>query len=220
MLNKGAQEFRVRGDLGRGLLGAREQFFEFGGREISHRVGLGVAPDKLHRVELRCIGRQQVGAHAPLGGEPVGHRTPVVGTQAIPNELDRPVHGARESAQEIGNRLAIVIGVWQETEIGTHPSSCGRDRQGGDHRDLASGAASLSQYRGLSARCPTAAYERGHQETRFVDEDDERLPARGVFFTRGHSSLIQRVMASSSRSNARRVGFCGLHPSAWSNRPT
>ncbi len=213
MLNKRAQEHWVSGDLGSGLLGARAQLIEFGRGEIGHRVGLGVTPNELHRVEFGCIGRQQVRAHAALGGEPVGDRTPVVGAQAIPNELNRPVYGARESSQEIGNRLTVVVGVGEKTEIGPHPSACGRDQEGGNHRDLAPRAASLSQYWGLSARRPTAAYQRGHQETGFVDEDDERLPARGVFFTRGHSFLIQRAMPDSSRSNARRVGFCGLHPS-------
>ena len=36
----------------------------------------------------------------------------------------------------------------------------------------------------------------------------------GIMFTRGQSDLTQVAMAVSSRSMARRVGFCGLQPKA------
>jgi hypothetical protein len=47
-----------------------------------------------------------------------------------------------------------------------------------------------------------------------------RFPARCVFFTCGQRVRFQRSMRSSSRSNARRSGFCGLNPSWCSSRPT
>lgn len=74
MLNKRAQELRVPVELVSGLWCGGEQFYEFGGSEIGHRVGLGVTPNGFHRVQFRCIGRPQVGAHEVLGDEPVGDR--------------------------------------------------------------------------------------------------------------------------------------------------
>jgi hypothetical protein len=44
-------------------------------------------------------------------------------------------------------------------------------------------------------------------EAALVDEDDVRALARSVFFTAGHVSCTQRLIASSSRSRARVVGF-------------
>lgn len=53
-----------------------------------------------------------------------------------------------------------------------------------------------------------------HQEAGFVYEDDRRPATCGVFFTEGQSSRTQRRISRSSRSAARRAGFCGLQPSS------
>ena len=60
-----------------------------------------------------------------------------------------------------------------------------------------------------------------HRERKrgFVNEDQPGFQARGVFFTWGQSDLTQVAIAVSSRSRARRVGFCGLQPKARIKRP-
>ena len=219
MLDEGAQQRLIAGDVAGNPSGPHEEFLKFGGSEIGQRVHLGMAPDQFDGIQFRGIGRQQMGVHAAALREPGTDRTPVVGPQPIPDQFDRPAHGARKLLQEGEDRFAVVVGVGQKTEMRAHPSPPGRDRERRDHRDLAARAAPLPEHRGLSARRPAAPHQRTHQETGFVEEDERRPPACGVFFTRGQSSLIQRAMAASSRSMARRVGFCGLHPRPWSRRP-
>jgi len=219
MLDEGTQQRLIVGDVEDDLLRAREEFPKLDGGEIGHRVGLGMPPDQFDGIQFRGIGRQQMGVHAAALREPRTGRTPVVGPQPIPDQFDRPAHGARKLLQEGEDCLAVVVGVGQKTEMRAHPSPPGRDRERRDHRDLAPRAAPLREDRGLTARRPSAAHEGAHQETRFVDEDEGRFPSCGVFFIRGQSSWIQPAMAASSRSRARRAGFCGLHPSARSRRP-
>jgi hypothetical protein len=78
----------------------------------------------------------------------------------------------------------------------------------------------MAQLRRLAAGRPGAAHGGDQEEARFVREDKVGAQPRGVFFTRGQTSRFQRSIARSSRSRARRSGFCGLHPRAWSRRPT
>ncbi len=219
MLDEGAQQRLIAGDVAGDPLGPYEEFLKFGGSEIGQRVHLGMAPDQFDRIQFRGIGRQQMGVHAAAWREPRTDRTPVVGLQPIPDQFDRPAHGARKLLQEGEDRFAVVIGIGQEAKAGAYAKSARRDHERADHRDLAARAAPLPEHRGLTARRPGAAYEWAHQETGFVEEDERRPAARGVFFIRGQSSLTQRAMAASSRSTARRRGFCGLHPRPWSRRP-
>ncbi len=220
MLNEGTQQRLIPGDAKGCQLCLHEEFREFGGRKVGQRVGLGVAPDQLDGIEFWGVRRQQVGPHTAASGKPGADRAPVVGLQPIPDKFDRCAHGARQRLYKGEDRRAVVIGIGQKTEIRAHPTPAWRNHECADYRDLAPRAAPLHQHRGLSTGRPGATYERRHQEARFVDEDEGRVPMRGVFFTRGQSSLIQRAMAASSRSTARRVGFCGLQPRAWSTRPT
>ena len=59
---------------------------------------------------------------------------------------------------------------------------------------------------------PGSADQRRQQEAALVDKDDVGLQSAGFFKMSGHSTRTQRRMAFSSRSRARRSGFCGLHP--------
>ena len=77
----------------------------------------------------------------------------------------------------------------------------------------------LVENRGVAAGRPAAPHQGGHQQPRFVDKHRPCPQARSVFFTRGQASLAQRWMACSSRSMARRAGFCGFQPKLCSKRP-
>ena len=219
MLNEGAQQRLILGNVESCPARLKKKFLKFGGCKIGHRVYLGVAPDQLDGVQFRGVGWQQVGAYTARAPEPGADRASVVGLQSIPDKLDWPAHRARECLHEGEDRLAVVIGVGQKTERRAHAASLRRNDERPDHRDLASRTTPLREHGSLSASRPRAPHQRCHQETRFVEEDEGRFPARGVFFTRGQSSLIQRAMATASRSTARRTGFCGLHPRPWSTRP-
>ncbi|MDB6105310.1 MAG: hypothetical protein JWO52_5309, partial [Gammaproteobacteria bacterium] len=88
------------------------------------------------------------------------------------------------------------------------PEECQR----GDGGDLLIVLAPLPKHRGVPAQTPGAAHQGSHEHAGFVEENDGCIQARGVFFTRGQSCSIQAWMRSSSRSKARRVGFCGEKP--------
>lgn len=178
-------------------------------------------PDQLHRVELRSIRRQQHGVHAmAVAPKPSGHDRADMRFEPIPDHGDRGVHGPTHLAEEGENDHSIKVGIRQEAKIGSHPPASGRNHQGSNDTDFAPRPAALPQDGCAPPWGPGTAHHGGHQEGRFVDEDERRPPAGGVFFTRGHCWRTHRWMAASSRSRARRAGFWGLHPNPCSRRPT
>jgi len=123
-------------------------------------------------------------------------------------------HGASEVTQHVTEEraylgLADVVAV--ATEVESHPAVHRADRQSRDDREPVVPVV-VGDLRCLSARRPGPPKGRDQEESRFVDEEEMRLPARGVFFTCGQRLRFQRPMRSSSRSSARRSGFCGLNP--------
>ena len=201
--------------------GLMHKLVEFRGREIGEWVHLGVAPDQLDGIEFGGVAGQQVGVDAvTMPREPSAHGSAAMRRQPVPDEIDGSAPATRELLEEAQNGLAVVIGIGQHPEIAAHPMPLGRDRERRDHRDLAPRPAALWEDRGHPARRPGAPHERAHQETRFVAEDERRPATGSVFFTRGHSPCTHRRIATASRSMARRAGFCGLKPNAYSSRPT
>jgi len=190
------------------------------GGEVGQVSGVEMSPQVLHGIELRGVRRQQIGAHAvAVAHEPSGDGLADVGAQSIPDQGNRDAQGPAQLHEECEDRVAVEIGIGQKPKVSAYPAALGRDHQGTDHRDLAPRTAALHQHGGAAAGRPSAAHERRHQEPRFVDEDDRRAAAGGVFFTRGQTSFTQRRIARSSRSKARRAGFCGVQSKSCSSRP-
>jgi len=220
MRDEAAQQGLIGGDGEQRLLGTLAQGIRIGGRKVGQRIHLGMSPDQFDGVEFGRVAREQVDMDAmPMLGEPVRSRSAAVGGQAVPDEIHRPPEMAAQLLQEVLDRFPIVVGVRQEAEVDTHTVTPGRDGERGDHRHLAPRTAALGQHRGHAARRPAAPHEGGHQEARFVAEDERRAPAGRVFFTRGQSTLRHWRIAASSRSRARRAGFCGLQPRPRNSRP-
>ena len=221
MCDERAQPGLVGGDRAECGLGLMHKLVEFRGREVGERVHLGVAPDQFDGIEFGGVPGQQVGVYAAaMRREPSAHGSAAMGGQPVPDEVDWTALAARELPEEVQDGLAVVIGIRQQAEVAADPVAARRDRECRDHRDLAPRPAALWENRGHPARRPGAPHQRGHQETRFVAEDERRPPTGSVFFTRGHSTCTHRRIAASSRSMARRAGFCGLKPNARSSRPT
>jgi hypothetical protein len=221
MSDKGAQQDRVVADGVGDQLGLHYEIVKLERREVGQSMALGIAPDQFDRIEFRSVRRQQVGTHvAAVIGEPPGDGFETMGAQTVPDQSDRLAQGSMQLFQESQDRLAIVIGVGLEPEIATYPMPSRGDDQCADDRDLASRAAPLPQFGGVAAWRPAAPAQRRHQEPGFVDEDDRRAAAAGVFFTRRQLSCTQRWMATSSRSTEWRVGSCALQPNSCNRRPT
>lgn len=197
------------------------QIMKFERREVGEAMRFCVAPDEFHRIELRSISGKQYGPYAmTIIGEPAFDWFAYMGLEPVPDQRNGHAQGAAQLLEKLQNAFAIEACFGLDAEIGAHPAAPRRDHQGADDRELASGAAALHEHRRMAARGPAALHQRPHQEAGFVYEDDRRALAAGVFFTRGQSSRTQRRISCSSRSTARRAGFCGLQPKSCSKRPT
>ena len=141
-----------------------------------------------------------------------------VHAQPVPDNDDWGAELTAELTEKAEHGMGDDVLVWQQTKVKSHLASLGRDGQGGDHRDTLAGACSLIENGCLSDRRPGAAHVRGHEKAALIEKDEARLQPSGVFFTLGHSSRTQPRIAASSRSRARRSGFCGLKPSEQRRR--
>lgn len=188
-------------------------------RGIGERVRFQIAPQVLDRIELRGIGRQIDGADVRLRGQKRLDDAGPVRLQPIPDQHPGRGQLPIELSKEGPDAERVDVGMGMKSEVQLHPIARGRDTHRGDRGDLLMGARALLEHRRDAARMPGAPDQRRHQQARFVDEDEIRSQARGVFFTRGQSVLTQRRISASSRSTARRVGFCGLQPRPRNRRP-
>lgn len=205
-----------RARVGAGLIG---EFVDIEERRIGQGIVLEVAPQVFDRIELGCIGRQEDGSDMGVGSQEGLDDAGTVCLQPIPDQDPWRVQLTVELAEERADGDGVEIGMRVEPEIKLHSIARWRHTQRGNDRDLLVRPRTLFEDRCDAARMPGTSYQRRHQQARFVDEHEISSQARGVFFTRGQSLLAHRLIAASSRSTARRVGFCGLHPMPRSSRP-
>ena len=139
--------------------------------------------------------------------------------EAVPYQGNGTLQMPVEIFKEREHRCGIDIGVGMKTKKQLHAIPAGRNNQGGDGGNFPIGVSTLPQYWRLAAGCPGSPYMRCHQQAAFINEYKSSTYSCSVFFTLGQSVLIQRWMAISSRSIARRWGFCGLQPNERKRRP-
>lgn len=187
---------------------------------VGQRVGLEIAPKVLDRIELRGVRRQELGSDIGLRSEERLHDASTVSLQPIPDQDPGRVQLPIELAEKVADGDGIEIGMPVKSEVQLHPIARRRHAQRGNGRDLLVRARTLLEDGCDAARMPGPPHQRRHQQAGLVDEDQPGSQARGVFFTRGQSLLTHCLIAVSSRSTARRVGFWGLHPMPCSSRPT
>lgn len=202
-----------------GTAGAASQGVDVGCRIVGQAIGLEVGPEVFDRVELGRIGWQVF----EVGGTrryTLIHEFALVSLEAVPDKDDGRAQLALQLFEEPHGTGGIDIGVGVQAEVERHTIARGRNAQGGDGRYLAMRPSPLAQHGCLAERTPGPAHQRCHQQARFVDKDDTGVQACGVFFTRGQSCWIQAWMRASSRSMARRVGFCGEKPKPCNRRLT
>jgi len=187
---------------------------------VGHRVGLQMVPDVLHRIEFGGVRGKEGQAHGRRAGQKHPNRLRTVGLPPVPDhEEGLAFELPGKLPQEREHPRCLDVGRGVQTEIATDGVALGGDTQRGDRRYLLVGPTALIQHRRSPFRRPAPPDVGRHQEAGFVDEHQGGLQPRGVFFTRGHSSLTQRRISLSSRSTARRWGFWGLHPKACRRRP-
>jgi hypothetical protein len=202
----------VAGDLG--------QRGSINGSQVRHRIELHVAPDIFHGIEFGGVGwKEKCMELTPILNKHLNLFRPM-GQQTIPDHNHWPFHLFQQITQKIHYQHGVDVGICMEAEEQMEPPAVWGHAQGCDHRNLFMGARPLIQHGGMSSRPPRPSHQRGHQHTSFVDEDKKGFQTGGFFLIRGHCCLIHCWICSSSRSMARRWGFCGLQPSIWRKRPT
>ena len=186
--------------------------------EVGERLGLEVAPDVFDGIKFGSVGRE---VKRERSGEV--EEAPDLGSTmclgAIPHESHRGVKMAAEVLHEYEDRVGIEVLLDKQLKIQTHRLVVWADTECGDHRYLPAVTANVPQHRSLPSPAPGAPHHGEQEQAAFIDEDQPGAQAVGFFLIRGHSCLTQRWISSSSRSNARRVGRCGLHPRERSRRP-
>lgn len=191
MVEKGAQQDLVvldqscRGSRGLGEVGDVEE------SEVGHRVELEVGPEVLDRVELGSVGREMDGAQGRAGGNEGFHLLGAMHLEAVPQHDSGSAELLEKDLEEGKHLRCADVAIGMEPEVELKMVSKRRDAQRGDGRDLLMGSSALPEHRRLSPRRPASANQRRHHEAAFVEEDQEGLQPRGVFFTRGQSCLTQ-----------------------------
>src|SRR5262245_17653398 len=181
---------------------------------------LEVGPEPLGRVQLRCIAGQppHLEPILLLGQELLHGPTPMRG-QPVPQEdhLLAP-EVATQLADEL-DQLRVVVVAFPGLEVEPAPATVPAVGEGHGHRDPVP-VEGMAEDRGLAPGCPGSPDNRRQRGSTFVLEDDPGSLPTGPPFMAGHSSRTQFLIASSSRSMARRAGFCQLHLSRLRIRQT
>lgn len=214
----------ARAEPPRGAAQARER----GGEGVQQRpliigatvrqLRLRARPHAFVGVEFRGIRREVLEAQARLALEKGPDDRPAMDLAVVPEHHHRAAQVPQQMAEEVARIGGADVGA-VEPEVESAPVPARTERQPGDHGHAVV-ALPVVEERRLPARRPRPPHRRDQEEARFVDEDEVGTQPRGVFFTRGQSRVFQRVMAASSRCNARRSGFCAVQPRRWRSRPT
>lgn len=131
--------------------------------------------------------------------------------------------GARDLPQELEEemndptRLEILVRVKTEIQRDTIPPR--RHHESTDGRHFLMESRALEKHGCFPLHRPGAAYQRRHQEARFINKDQRGVQPLGFFLIRGQSTASHRWRAFSSRSIARLWGFWGVKPSERNTRP-
>src|SRR5262245_10440478 len=182
---------------------------------VGQLPALEVGPEPLRRVQLGCVAGQPPDLEPVLLlGQELLHRPAPVRGQPVPQE-DHLL--AAEVATQLANELdqrRVVVVAFAGLEVEPTPAAVPAVGERHGHRDLLP-VEGMAEDRGLAPGCPGPPDNGRQRGSRLVLEDDPGPLPAGTFFTSGHSSRTQRWIPSSSRSMARRAGFCQLHRSRF-----
>lgn len=140
------------------------------------------------------------------------------GGRIVEQSDNRAAQMAQQLAQENTDFVLPDVAV-KEQIVQSQTMPPWTDGNSRDNRNLVPPPLTVTMDGSLSLRSPCSYYVGNQQEARFVGKDDVGAQPSGVFFMRGQSARFQRSISSSSRSSARRSGFCGVHPMPCIRRP-
>ena len=174
------------------------------GSPVGQRL-LRELPHAFVGVEFRGVARKAVQVEPREGTAQGTDRLALVDGAPIPEEN----HGAAEMAEQMPDEVAdlgMLDVLRVEMVVQAEMTAAWTHGDSGDGGDPIT-PLPVVEKRCPSARRPRPAHTGNQEEARLVGEDDVGTQPRGFFLMRGHCSLFQRSIASSSRSSARRSGF-------------
>jgi hypothetical protein len=216
-VKEGTKQELIAGGRAGVALGSMRKLLDVDSGVVRQWIHLQIRPEHLHRVQLGSIGWEEGdvdGTAAPSQLRP-GRSMDV---QAVPHDDDRRPKVAAKIPDKAKNVWGDDVLIGKKRKVKSHPAAPRRYGQCRDHRDALTEPHSLIEDGGIPDRRPGATNQGSHQKPALIEEDQSGLQSPGVFFTRGHSVRTQPRIAASSRSLARRWGFCGLKPRERSRR--
>lgn len=175
---------------------ASVEFPEASGRRVGQSP-LGLGPNEFVGVEFRSVCRESVDTEPGMPLDKNFDTSASVDGTAVPEQDHGSPQVLQEMAQEANHFQPRDIGA-MEPRIETHSSAGWRDRKGGDGRQ-AEPFVQVPQLRRPATGCPGVTNVGDEQEPTFVEEDQMRPPAKGVFLYAATGSV------SSERWLLRRV---------------
>lgn len=166
---------------------------------------LRMTPDAFVRVQLGRVAREVLDVQARAARDQLANLATAVNLGVVEQHDDVPAEMAQEVSEELAD-LELTDVVEVQAIVEPQVVAPGADRDGRNRRDLLA-ARAMSKHWRPPARGPRLDHRRNDQEARFVAEDEVGTQPCGVFFTWSHCRRVQRAIARSSRSRARRSGF-------------
>ena len=186
------------------------------GEGMSFRAG----PEVFHRVQFRCVGGKVFNVDIGCIRRIIANPMRTMGLQPIPQDDQRPSKMTPHLPQHGHDQRFVNRRIGLQQMVTTEPPPSRRERQQADRRDFPPAFGVVMQNGCLPLGCPRAADNRQHQEAAFVPKYERGVQSPRFFLMRGQSRRLQCAMASSSRSRARRTGFCGETFKAFINSGT
>lgn len=170
-----------------------------------------VVPERFHRIEFGGVSRQpfNMQPRTIFQDELLDDSAPM-SWKPVPQEDYLLVAMAEQRLKETGHlRRTDSTGMYSQKP--TDSDSVGRGEHCSDS-GKSFPVKGLANDGGLSTGSPCGTDGRALRKSGFIQKSQPGIQSQSVFFTRGQRSRIQRLIAFSSRSLARRIGRWRLHP--------
>src|SRR2546427_2015377 len=189
------------------------QFAQRRRTEVRQGMTLEPSPQVFDGVEVGSVGRQKRHLKRTLSAvEVLAHDATLVLGCTVPHDQQLSLELRPKGLQELDDLRTLHRAVVQaEQEV--------RAGQTRDGRDVLPVEVELHDWRASLER-PGANPGWPFRQPRFVDEDDQSSLGDTLFLSAGQVLRFHSSTAKSSRSMARRSGFCELKPIAPSRRQT
>lgn len=179
------------------------------------QVSLEVCPDPLIGVKLRRISGEVNGMDSRISFKESLGKFGFVERAAVPEKEERTSDLAAEVPEKLSDLLAPNVSVGIKASIEAETLSLGRDRDGGDGRDLCPLSGDNERW-GFSSNRPGPANVGDKRESAFVEEDDAGFKPFGLFLYEAKCNassdewLSPCVLAPASAASERSNPSCSL----------